>query len=134
MQGKFKKSDVFIDGEKITVPVVYKNGCAVVDASRKYLAPGLIDIHVHGAYGSDFCDGSEAALDTISKYLASVGVTSFLGTSITYDANTLRRVFKNVGIYAARKRDARAVLHGVSMDPFFPEKKRRLIRKIYYCP
>ena len=32
-----------------------------IDARGKYVAPGFIDIHVHGGGGHDFMDGSETA-------------------------------------------------------------------------
>ena len=30
-------------------------GCKIIDASGKYVLPGLIDAHVHPQYSDDFC-------------------------------------------------------------------------------
>jgi N-acetylglucosamine-6-phosphate deacetylase len=32
-----------------------------IDAAGKYIAPGFIDMHIHGGGGYDFMDGSEEA-------------------------------------------------------------------------
>ena len=47
----------------------------IIDGHGWYAIPGLIDIHFHGCAGYDFCDGTEEALEKISAYEASVGVT-----------------------------------------------------------
>ena len=46
------------------------------------IAPGFIDVHVHGWGGHDAMGGREA-LDGMARALASRGVTSFLPTSVT---------------------------------------------------
>jgi N-acetylglucosamine-6-phosphate deacetylase len=46
------------------------------------LFPGFIDLHIHGASGVDVMDGSEEAIDRISKYLLTRGVTSWLPTLV----------------------------------------------------
>src|SRR5690242_6322565 len=55
----------------------------VLDAEKRYLAPGFIDIHVHGCAGHDTMDGTAIALEAISSELASTGVTAFLPTTMT---------------------------------------------------
>ena len=56
---------------------------AVVDAKGMYLIPGLVDIHFHGCKGADMCDGTKEALDVITSYEASVGVTSVCPATMT---------------------------------------------------
>ncbi|MCW4011877.1 MAG: N-acetylglucosamine-6-phosphate deacetylase [Candidatus Bathyarchaeota archaeon] len=60
------------------------------------IAPGFIDIHVHGLAGYDTMDDEPESLHQISKHLAAKGVTGFLATIQTspYDAiiKTLRRI------------------------------------------
>jgi len=39
----------------------------VFDLAGQTVMPGFIDIHCHGRGGADFCDGTSAAFDTISR-------------------------------------------------------------------
>jgi N-acetylglucosamine-6-phosphate deacetylase len=50
------------------------------DAEGLILAPGLIDVHIHGAGGADALDGSAEVLSTMARALAAQGTTSFLAT------------------------------------------------------
>jgi N-acetylglucosamine-6-phosphate deacetylase len=54
----------------------------VVLANDETLAPGLVDIHLHGAGGIDAMDGP-TAIRRIGRYLAARGITSFLPTAVS---------------------------------------------------
>ena len=41
-------------------------GPDVLDAEGCYVVPGLVDIHIHGAMGADFSDGTADAVETLS--------------------------------------------------------------------
>src|SRR5512143_4309269 len=43
---------------------------------------GLIDLHIHGAFGVDLLTADEAALDFLAKGLAAAGVEAFLPTLV----------------------------------------------------
>jgi N-acetylglucosamine-6-phosphate deacetylase len=58
------------------------NGEAI-DMGGNYLAPGFIDLHVHGALGRDTMEASPEAFQAICDYHASGGTTSLLLTSVT---------------------------------------------------
>jgi N-acetylglucosamine-6-phosphate deacetylase len=51
-----------------------------VDAGRRYVTPGLIDIHTHGALGHSFNEPDEAAWKIITAENLRRGVTSLLAT------------------------------------------------------
>ena len=56
---------------------------AVLDLAGNYLAPGFIDVHVHGAVGRDTMEGSPDGFRAIGAYHASGGTTSLLLTTAT---------------------------------------------------
>src|SRR5438093_3182102 len=58
-------------------------GKEVIDLNGNYLAPGFIDLHVHGALGGDTMDASAEAFRTICDFHASGGTTSLLLTTAT---------------------------------------------------
>ncbi|MFL5685075.1 MAG: N-acetylglucosamine-6-phosphate deacetylase [Chloroflexota bacterium] len=55
---------------------------AGVPPDAPYIAPGLVDVHVHGWGGHDAM-GDAAALDGMARALLRRGVTSFLPTAVT---------------------------------------------------
>jgi len=54
---------------------------AMVDLSGGYLAPGFIDLHVHGGANADFMDGTEAAWRTVLLAHARHGTTTLTPTT-----------------------------------------------------
>ena len=68
-----------IEGVADTVPA----GAACIDAAGKYVAPGLVDLHIHGYLGEDVSDGNAEGLKKIAYGIAKNGVTAFLPTTMT---------------------------------------------------
>ena len=68
----------------------------VIDFSGKYIAPGLVDTHIHGLLGADVMDNTFEAINTISKGLLKYGVTSFLPTTLTDSVDTLSDSVENI--------------------------------------
>ncbi|MCU7496586.1 MAG: N-acetylglucosamine-6-phosphate deacetylase [Ignavibacteria bacterium] len=78
-------ADILIEGK--TILQVEKNirpeeGMEVIDAGGRLTAPGFIDVHIQGAGGADILDGSVESLERMSKTLASLGTTGYLGTTV----------------------------------------------------
>ena len=72
----------------------------ITDAGGNYVAPGFINLHIHGCGGADTMDATEDSLAVMSRFLVQTGVTSFLPTTMTCDMQTickaLERVRKNM--------------------------------------
>ena len=58
-------------------------GSRVLDFSDGILAPGYIDIHIHGGAGQDVMDAAPEALPEVERLLASHGVSSYFPTTVT---------------------------------------------------
>ena len=56
-----------------------------IDADGKYVAPGFIDIHVHGGGGHEFVDGSYEAIKEAANIHARHGTTTIYPTISAYD-------------------------------------------------
>ena len=55
----------------------------VLDAGGRYVAPGFLNVHIHGCGGADTMDATPDALTIIRKKQAEMGVTAFLPTTMT---------------------------------------------------
>ena len=53
------------------------------DQRKKYVIPGLIDMHMHGCMSFDTCDTSYESLKHMAEYERECGITSFCPTSMT---------------------------------------------------
>jgi N-acetylglucosamine-6-phosphate deacetylase len=92
----------------------------VVDLNGNYLAPGFIDLHVHGALGRDSMDSSAEAFRTICDFHASGGTTSLLLTTATAPMDNIVDVLKAVRNY----RSPIGAVAGVHIEgPFISKAK-----------
>lgn len=67
-------------------------GAEVIDAKGAYVAPGLIDIHIHGYLGEDASDCKPEGIRTMAEGLVKKGVTGFLPTTVTIPREDLEKV------------------------------------------
>ena len=57
--------------------------CRSVDFGDGILAPGFVDIHIHGGAGHDVMEPGAGALPPVERLLAGHGVTSYFPTTVT---------------------------------------------------
>src|SRR5437764_1262120 len=70
-----------------------------------HLVPGFIDLHIHGANGSDVMDGNFSSLETISKALAAAGTTAFLATTMTASPEQIDAALLNVAAFVKKQHE-----------------------------
>ncbi len=105
----------------------------IIYASGLIMNPGVVDIHFHGCRGADMCDGTVEALDVITSYEASVGVTSVCPATMTIPRDELLCVMKNAGDYTYH---GGAHLVGINMEgPFISPSKKgaQAAENIMHC-
>ncbi len=96
-----------------------------LDAQGKYILPGYVDLHLHGAYGTDFCDGTESAIRNMAAWEAAQGVTSFCGTTMTYSEEILNGVVDAANAVMDAPGSGESTLRGINMEgPFISMAKK----------
>lgn len=69
------------DGRLLEIGSDMPVSAASIDLHGQYVAPGFIDLHVHGGAGADFMDLTEEAFRTVCQCHLRHGTTSFTPTS-----------------------------------------------------
>jgi N-acetylglucosamine-6-phosphate deacetylase len=95
-------------------------GNEVIDLNENYLAPGFIDLHVHGALGRDTMEASAEAFHSVCDFHASGGTTSLLLTTATAHLDEIVKVLQAV----RDCRQAISAIVGVHVEgPFISKAK-----------
>lgn len=122
--GRFEIKDILVADGRITDDINSAKADGIeIDANRKYVIPGLVDIHSHGAVGHDFCDADSEGLKEILKYEKSCGITSYCPTSMTLSKEMLLEIFKS----ATEIQPSSELAHiaGINMEgPFIADSKK----------
>lgn len=135
LDGKFEKRDVRIENGKfaeITEPGKLKlpeAGAEFLDATDKYILPGLVDVHTHGRIGLDFSKITEEDLQELLDSYGEYGVTSVVATTMTNEPSAVEESTRVMGEYIKKQKDdicsSRAKLLGIHMEgPFLGRKKK----------
>lgn len=97
---KYIPGKVFIDNGIVKEIEYYENS---QDNIRKYeknkIIPGLVDMHLHGANGYDFCEGTKESISAIEEYEFSHGIVCFLGATMTLGRQKLVDIVKSATEY-----------------------------------
>src|ERR1035438_8511087 len=106
-------------------------GVSVSDFGDSLMAPGYVDLHIHGSAGYDVMDDTAEALPAIEQLLARHGVTSYFPTTVTAPMDTTLRALKRLAD-AIEKREQnnadgkfRALPLGIHLEgPFISHARR----------
>lgn len=132
-KGVFETGDIIIRDSLIadirTVNGNDSDTLDTIDASGLYAIPGLTDIHFHGCAGYDFCDGTKEALDAITEYEATHGITTICPASMTLPEEKLTKIYHNAAIY---QNEHGSIICGINMEgPFLSVKKKGAQNEVY---
>ena len=101
-------------------------GARSLDFPSLILAPGFIDIHIHGGAGHDVMEADESARARIETQLVQHGVTAFLPTTVTAPEDRILRALEFLG-HATQSKEGqgRAQPLGIHLEgPFISHAKR----------
>lgn len=104
INGKIVMPDCLIEGKALLFDKKIAGICDVEavmndtsveknDAKGNYVAPGLVDMHIHGYLGEDASDGSADGIRKMGEGVVKNGVTSWLPTTMTVSYEELEKVF-----------------------------------------
>lgn len=125
IQHRFEKKDILIREGRIEEVSVcgkqFSDAGEMVDAEGLYAIPGLVDIHLHGALGYDFCQAAEEEVSRIADYEAQNGILAICPTTMSYNEEILGKILDKLGNC---RTESGADLIGINMEgPFInPEK------------
>lgn len=96
------------------------------DFPEMTIAPGFVDIHIHGNAGHDVMEADNSALACIGRSLAKHGVTTYLPTTVSAPEESLLRALEHLGSAVTRdgNHDGARPL-GIHLEgPFISHAKR----------
>lgn len=96
----------------------------VLDASRCYVIPGLVDVHFHGCVGEDFSDATPDGLQKIADYELSQGVAYICPAGMTLPEDQLAAICKNTAAHRAKNSGGAEVVGAHLEGPFLCRSKK----------
>ncbi len=96
---------------------------------------GLIEQHIHGAFGVDFTDCSPDDLLYAASELAKCGITYFFPTLITNDIGKIKTQIKNIKIAMLKQKYGMSEIAGIHLEgPFINPQKKGVHKEEYILP
>lgn len=97
----------------------------IVDVDGAFVAPGFVDMHVHGALGRDAMEATPDAFETICRYHASGGTTALALTTVCASWLDIGRVLDVAREWRESSGRTGARLLGIHVEgPYFSPEKR----------
>ena len=88
----------------------------IIDAAGAYVAPGFLNVHIHGCDGADTMDEDAGALARIAAFQARTGVTSFLPTTMTCAFDSVESALVRIRAAMAEQSSRGARILGAHME------------------
>lgn len=99
-------------------------GAQAIDLDGGYLAPGFIDLHVHGGTNADFMDGTEDAWQTVCRAHARHGTTSLTPTTTVARHDQHMRFLELCRKFRSQSTGGAQVLGAHLYGPYFAKDAR----------
>ena len=87
--------------------------------------PGFVDLHVHGAGGADFMDGTVEAVRTAARTHARFGTTSLLATTLTAERDKIDRSLSAITEVIESPAHDEAAIRGIHLEGPYICRNRR---------
>jgi N-acetylglucosamine-6-phosphate deacetylase len=115
-------TDVFVKDGRVAAVGKGLSGGKRIDARGALLAPGFVDLHVHGCRGDDTMDGGDA-VRRMAGWLPSTGVTAFLPATMCDSLEATRAALE--GVKRAMDAPGGAAVLGCHLEGPFLSAARR---------
>ena len=89
-----------------------------VDLGEKILAPGFVDVHIHGAAGRDVMEATPEALEAVAAFVLRHGTTSFIPTTLSAPPEALLPSLEGLGKTIRAWGKSRSGSHGTIAVPW----------------
>lgn len=109
---------IIADGKiaEITNSNIEIEGCETIDAKGNYIAPGCIDIHLHGGNGFDFTAGTPEAFHAIARAHAEHGMTAIYPTLAASPRKVFEQAIRTCEAVMNDPRDGEAQIMGLHLE------------------
>ncbi|MBB5436566.1 N-acetylglucosamine-6-phosphate deacetylase [Pedobacter sp. AK017] len=98
-------------------------GASAINAEGKYIAPGFIDMHIHGGGGYDFMDGDVNSFLKIAETHVKYGTTAMCPTTLTSELSDLLETLEHYEI-AKKQNKSGAQFLGMHLEgPYFSKNQ-----------
>lgn len=118
--GRFVPGEIKYENGVITEVTELKSADLTESEKETKIIPGLVDIHSHGCFGHDTCDGKIESIKEMIAFEESRGITSYCPTTMTLDEESLIKAVTAVKEVALSNK----TIKGIYLEgPFISLKK-----------
>lgn len=120
MENRIVFGDLVIDNDTI-ISIVEKDN--TTQRPAKFVVPGFIDLHTHGAGSYDAMDANPQAIEEFALSLVREGTTGFLATTMTQTIQNITTALSNISSYMNNQNRNSSIVLGIHLEgPFIHEK------------
>lgn len=89
---QFEAGILTMEDDRITAVEPCRKEELTEEQREQYILPGLVDIHMHGCSGYDFCDGMVTAMRAMASYELTHGITTICPATMTLSEEILANI------------------------------------------